>query len=853
MSIRHLDALLAPESVALVGASDRAGSVGAALWRALRDGGFRGALHAVNRRAQVLDGVPAAARVADLPAAPDLALVCTPPASVPALVAQLAERGCRAVVVVSDGLDGDQRRAMLDAARPTLLRVLGPDSLGLAVPALGLNACLVPGGAFRAVPADALAPTGTLAPAGTLALVAPSGALVSALVDWARGRGIGFSRIVALGDEADIDAADLLDWLASDPATRAILLCLDRVGSARKFMSAARAAGRNKPVVVLPLDREPPDASADGVLDAAIRRAGLLRVDSLHELCFAAETLLRWQANRAEALTLVGNGGGALRLAAGAAARAGLVLHRFDDATRQRLVALLPAGAVPENPLDIGDDADAALWIAVLRALQGTPAGDAVLLLHAPSVLVDAGALARALVPLAQAATPLAAPWLQTCWLGGPSAEDPRHVFDAAGLPHHATPEAAIRAIAQQHRHRHNQAELLETPPAQAAESGDPESAAAQLRQALAGGPVRLDGAPAHALLAAAGVALDAGDAMPLAAGDPRHLAPGDPPVSDPGREPAIAPGAPSPATGPWRVGTDIDPVFGPVLWFGRDADGAPRTWALPPLNPPLAQALLRQAAPTLDGPPAPPAADGLVALLVQVSQALAQQTRLVSLRIAGLAWRGAALTGRAALALDDNAAGGAGHFAILPYPLHWVETVPWRGRSLTLRPIRPEDEPQHLAFLATLSPEDIRLRVFYSRRSIEHSELARLTQIDYARELAFVATVPTEPGDVPAVAAPDAPPDGPEQTLGVVRAAIDPDGIAAEFGIVVRSSLKGSGLGTLLMDKLLRTLRGLGVQRLEATVLAENRPMLDMARRLGFTISPVPGEDTRAIVLALR
>ncbi|MEO7245360.1 MAG: CoA-binding protein, partial [Rubrivivax sp.] len=292
MSIRHLDQLLEPKSIAVIGASDRAGSVGATVWRNLRAGSFTGSIHAVNPRLETLDGEAVCARSDDLPQVPDLAVICTPPATVAAIVTALGRLGTRAAIVVTAGLAAAQKQAMLDAARPHLLRLLGPNCLGLLTPRLGLNA------SFAHV--DALP--------GDIAFVSQSGALVTAVLDWARSRQIGFSHMISLGERADVDFGDLLDHLASDAHTRSILLYIESIEAPRKFMSAARAAARNKPVIVVKAGRAGHGlqaaashtgalAGSDVVFDAAIRRAGMLRVDTLQDLFMAAETLARFGGN----------------------------------------------------------------------------------------------------------------------------------------------------------------------------------------------------------------------------------------------------------------------------------------------------------------------------------------------------------------------------------------------------------------------------------------------------------------------------------------------------------------------------------------------------------------------------
>ncbi|MDO9284549.1 MAG: bifunctional acetate--CoA ligase family protein/GNAT family N-acetyltransferase [Aquabacterium sp.] len=893
MSIRNLDSLFTPASIAVIGASDRPGSVGATVWHNLRQGGFAGPLLAVNHRAVVLDGVRACARVADLPQVPELAVICTPPASVSGLIAELGARGTRAAVVLTAGLDAAQRQAMLDAARPHLLRILGPNGIGLLVPASGMNASFAH----------------TDAAPGELAFVSQSGALVTAMLDWAKGRGIGFSQVVSLGEHADIDFGDMLDWLASDPHTRAILLYIESVTSARKFMSAARAAARNKPVIVVKSGRSEQGkraaashtgalAGADWVVDAAIRRAGMLRVDTLQDLFLAAETLARWRDNRAERLLVLTNGGGAGVMAADAAAHVGIELAELTPATLQKLDAVLPANWSHGNPLDIIGDAPVERYVQTLQALAGDPAAEAVLFVHAPTAIVPSADIARALVPLVQP-QPGQRPHLLGCWLGGPAVAQARAQFNAAGIACYATPEEAVHAFAMLVAYRRNQAQLLETPAALVADPRTPERAPARaevatlVRRVLAEGRTMLSEPEAKAVLAAYGipvaatrlVALDAEAAVAAAEaiGWPVALKIVSPDIShksDVGgvaldiddaaglraavqamlaritqRRPDATLAGFSVQTMVRRtqareliVGASIDPVFGPVILFGQGGTAvevlADRAIGLPPLNEPLARALVARTrvAKLLAAWRDTPAADAgaLHQVLIAVSDLLADLPELAELDINPLlvdAQGAVALDAR--IRVDAAAPGGAAHFAILPYPQQWVEQVVWRGQTLTLRPIRPEDEAQHLAFLADLAPEDVRLRVFYSRRSIAHSELARLTQVDHAREITFLAT--------------EADPAGAERTLGVARAVIDPDNHDAEFGIIVRSSLKGAGLGELLMHKLIRTLRERGTRRLVASVLAENHRMLELARELGFTLSPTDlREGTRQITLDL-
>jgi acetyltransferase len=878
MSIRNLDSLFDPRSVAVVGASEREGSVGATVWRNLRDGGFAGRRFAVSKKRTQVDGEPCVADVTLLPAAPELAVICTPPSGVPKIVADLGARGTRAAIVLTAGFDAATKQAMLDAARATTLRILGPNCLGLLSPHARLNA------SFAHVGAQA----------GSLAFVSQSGALVTAVLDWARGRGVGFSHFVSLGEHADVDFGDLLDWLASDARTRAILLYVESIDAPRKFMSAARAAARNKPVLVVKAGRSAQGqaaaashtgalAGSDLVYDAAIRRAGMLRVDTLGDLFDAAETLTHYRAlapagaqaaAALERLTLVTNGGGAGVLAADAAAASGIELAPLADATRAALDAGLPPNWSRANPVDIIGDAPVERYVHTLATLLGDPAAGTLLFMHAPTAIVPSPQIAQALVPLVKAHPQR----VFAAWLGGPAVMVARGVFHDAGVPTYDTPEAAVRAFSFLVTYRRNQELLLQAPPARAPQPAVAlDAVRAVVDGALAQGREMLTEPEAKALLAACGVPVvrtEVVDPDPRAAGRAAEamsfpvalkvLSPQITHKSDVGgvalnledaaavhdaaatmlrRVAQLRPDAAvtgftvqqmvrRPRALETIVGAHVDRLFGPVILFGAGGTSvevvADRAVALPPLNEPLARALIARTriAKLLAGWRDVPAADtgAIVRVLTAISQLLADEPRIAEVDVNPLLADAAGV-----IALDARvrvaaaAPGGATAFAIRPYPNELVEAFEWQGRTLTLRPIRPEDELQHRAFLEKLDPVDVRMRVFYSRRTIERSELARLTQIDYEREMAFVAAAPLA--------------DGSEETLAVVRAICDPDNVEAEFGIIVRSDLKGGGLGERLMRKLIDHLRARGTQRLTATVLRENARMMELARDLGFTV----------------
>jgi len=890
MSIRNLDFLLAPRSVAVLGGSDRPASVGTTVMRNLLAGGFAGPIWPVNLKHREVAGAQAYAHVRDLPQAPDLAVICTAPSTVPGLITELGKRGTKAAIVLTAGMSSTAERGgasltqqMLNAARPHLLRILGPNCVGLLVPGIGLNASFAHIGAEK----------------GKLAFVSQSGALVTAVLDWARSHGIGFSHLISVGERADVDFGDLIDYLGSDAETRAILLHIESIKTPRKFLSAARAAARNKPVIVVKAGRAPESAraaalhsgalaGADDVFDAAIRRAGMLRVENLLDLFVAVETLARAPRLTGDRLLIVSNGGGAGVLAADAAVLGGARVADLSPATLARLDALLPPTWSRANPVDIIGDAPVERYVETLKVLTDCDDADAVLFIHAPSAIVASDAIAAACVPVAQTAR---RPVL-SCWLGAQAVEGAWRRFTDAGIASYHTPEEAVRAFVQSVTYRRSQEQLIEAPPSSdEAFKPDRDAARAVVRTALDAGREILTDPEASQLLAAYGIAavetrivdsIDAALAAADAIGYPVALKILSRDVShksdaggvaldlDSSEELRAAAGTMMkrvkrlqrearidgftvqamvrrPGAHELIVGVAIDAMFGPVILFGHGGTAVEvvgdHAVALPPLNESLAKELVSRTriARLLAGYRDRPAADlaALYRVLVQVSQMVIDLPELAELDINPL------LTGETGvLALDARVrvrattASGSERLAILPYPRELEETVPWQERELLLRPIRPNDEARHLAFLQKLDPDDIRMRIFSSRRSIERSELARLTQIDYEREMAFIALAPGA--------------DGAPETLGTVRAVTDPDNHDAEFGIIVRSDLKGRGLGHLLLNKMVRYCRSRGTQRLVGDVLAVNAGMLELAGALGFESARAEEGELVRITLTL-
>ena len=883
MSIRNLEALLQPRSVAVVGASSRAGSVGAVVWRNLRSGGFAGDLWPVNPRAQDLDGVQACPDVASLPGVPDLAVVCTPAAQVPGVIDQLGRRGTRAAVVITAGLreplepgGPTLEQQMLDAARPHLLRILGPNCIGLLVPRAGLNASFAPA---QALP-------------GHLAFVTQSGALATAMLDWAGARGIGFSHFVSLGDSADVDFGDMLDYLGSDAGTRAILLYVESVKHARKFMSAARAAARNKPVIVVKAGRHAAGARAaashtgalagsDTVFDAAVRRAGMLRVDGLEALFDAAATLARVTAWRGRRLAILTNGGGAGVLAADVLDGSDPLLANLAESTVAQLSAVLPATWSHANPVDIVGDAPATRYTDALRVLGAAPEVDGVLFMHAPTAIVPAPEIARECLPVVQA---LGKPVL-ACWLGGEHVAQAQRIFEDAGIACYETPERASAAWRQLADYHAAQEALLQLP---SSDAGPPQAtldeAREVVRDALAAGREWLDAADANTVLRAYGIPtvatarVDSADAAVEAAarmGYPVALKIDSPQIihkSDVGgvvldlhngdevrnaairmrqrlarvlpqahvRGYTVQAMARRPGAHELIVGIAADAVFGPVVLFGEGGTAVEikgdRAVALPPLTADLARDLVgrTRVARLLAGYRGRPAADlpAVHATLVRVAQLACDLPEVAELDINPLL-----ADADGVLALDARIrirrADTLKRPALRPYPAALESSIQADGKTLAVRPIRPDDGARLQAFYAGATPADMRLRFFMARREIPHSELARYCQIDYEREMTFIAL------------------DG-DTMVGEVRAVSDPDNLRAEFAMQVATEWQGRTVGRQLLAKMVAYLRSRGTAEVLGECLEENSPMASLARRLGFQVAP-RADGVLALRLALQ
>lgn len=877
MSIRDLRYLFQPQSIALIGASKSPASVGAVLAKNLLQAGFDGPIMPVNPKHQSVAGVLTWPDVKSLPIVPDMAVIVTPPDTVPGVVAELREKGTKSAVIITAGFSGPdgsveaQRRADLQkAAGP--MRLLGPNVVGVILPHAGVNASF----AHRsAIPGD-------------LAFVTQSGAILTSVLDWASDRGIGFSHLISLGDKLDIDFGDVLNYLTNDPTVRGILLYIEAVSHTRKFMSAARAAARIKPVIVVKSGRHAEGAKAasshtgalagsDAVYDAAFKRAGMLRVHEMADLFDAVETLSRTarrrQPIREGRLGILTNGGGIGVLATDRLIDLHGKLATLSPETVTALNDVLPPTWSHANPVDIIGDATGKRYADAFGIMARDAAIDAILVLNCPTAIADSTEAASAVV---EAARTVEKP-VFTSWLGGGSTDVPRRLFRSNDIPSFETAEAAVSAFIHMVRYDRNQKDLVQVPPAR---NGAGPEARSHARNTIDGAlaedrawlseveaknilaaygipvvPTQIARTPEEAEAAAQGFHFGDRIAVKILSKDITHK-------SDVGgvvlnlETPAQTRQAAAGMLERLRsefpdadiegvtvqkmvqrqhateliVGLASDAQFGPVIMFGRGGKAVEvlndTAMALPPLDTVLARSLILQTdvARVLEGyrdqPPAD--IDALADTLVTIGQMAIENPEIVELDINPLYVDDSGVIALdARIRLAPYSGNPADRLAIRPYPVE-LETdldLP-AGERIPVRPIKPEDAPALRAMIDRTDSEDIRLRFLHSIRRLPEQLAARLTQIDYDREMAFIALDPD---------------DG--AMIGVVRLAADPDGQKAEFGVLVRSDRKGAGLGYALMVHLIDYARDQGIGSLYGDVLAENTRMLRICRDLGFSI----------------
>ncbi|OMJ33067.1 hypothetical protein BSZ14_05245 [Sphingomonas sp. Sph1(2015)] len=869
MAASTLRPFLRPSGIAVIGGSQRIGSVGRALLDNILAAGFPGQVVAVNPHPVGISGVTWVQGIAALTSPPDLAIIACPAHGVVEAVGALGRLGTRAAVIVSGGLtDATMRVELLAAARAHGMRLIGPNSIGLLSPPARLDASFAYG----------------TAKAGRLAFLSQSGALVAAMLDAASARGFGFSGVVSMGDMVDVDLADLIDLYVADPTTDAILIHVEGITSAARFLSAARAATLIKPVIVLKAGRAPGASQAAfshtgaitgsaEVHSSAFRRSGIVEVGTMADLLDAAQVLGRYHAMGGDRIAVVTNGGGAGVLAADALAATGLSLATLSSETVARLGSGLMPGA-HFNPVDIGGDARSRRIAFAVAAVLADPGVDALIVAHCPTAVERAEVMAQAVVRAAKGATrPVIA-----CWLGPADAAAARPVFGEAGIPLFETVEDAVRACGHLHRAAAGRAAALRASPRLSIPDHDRAAAQKIIAAARAEQRTRLHGYEARAILTAYGIPVVAAhraltpDAVEQACdglippyvvkidspdlphksdvgGVARHL-----PSAAAARDAALAMAARIARERPEAhlIGFDVepmetepngiellvgvadDPVFGPVLAVG--AGGAAvqvlddHAVELPPLDDQLARDMIARTrvsallAGYRDVPPA--CIDGVVAVLEAVSTMVADLPDLAELDINPL------LVGaKCVIALDVRmritAMPARGRMAIRPMPVEWAADLITRdGTALHVRPVRADDEALLADLFHHVSPEDLRFRFLTGLREVGRDRLVAMTQLDYARAMHFLAFVDS-------------------RLVASAMIVGDADRAHAEVALSVDAGFKGRGISWTLMQHVLAYARAEGYQTIESIESQGNRAALSLEKEMGFaTVSSSGGEE---------
>jgi acetyltransferase len=874
-----LDTVFAPKVVALIGASEAPGSVGRTLMENLRGSDFGGAVYPVNpKRARVL-GVKTCARIADVPGPVDLAVIATPAATVPGVIAECAEAGVKSAVIISAGFRETGRigceleSQILAHARRAGMRIIGPNCLGVMLPQRGLNAT------FAA----------TMARPGSVAFLSQSGALCTAILDWSLRENVGFSAFVSLGSMLDVGWGDLIDYLGDDPNTKSIVCYMESIGDARAFLSAAREVSFTKPIIVIKVGHTDAAAKAaashtgsltgsDAALDAAFRRVGVLRVNTIEELFDMAEVLAKQPRPHGPRLAVVTNAGGPGALATDMLVTSGGQLAALAPDTIAALDGLLPPAWSHGNPIDILGAADARLYDRATQLALRDPNTDGVLVVLTPQAMTDSTGTAKLVAALAESSTK---PVLAS-WMGGASLDPARVALNAARVPTYDYPDAAARAFSLMWRYSDNLRLLYERPvlPAAVGDTIEDRSAAARLISAARqSGRTLLTEVESKSVLAAYGIfavetltARSEDEAIRCGAklGYPvvlKVLSETITHKTDVGgvaldlhnstavrrawntikRSVTEMAGAKHfggvtvqrmiPRDGIELIlGSSIDPQLGPVLLFGAGGELVEimqdRALGLPPLTLTLARRLMERTRifRALAGVRGHKAVDigALTQLLVSFSHLIVEQRWIAELDINPLlanSDRLMALDARIVLQPANLREDQLPRPAIRPYPARYIKHIQLKdGSHVTLRPIRPEDEDMLVAFHATLSNESVYHRYFGViplKTRVAHDRLVRICFSDYDRELAIVAEHENKGAT--------------RELIGVGRLNRARGRNEAEFALVVSDAWQGRGLGARLLEVLTQIGRAENLSRITGLILPDNQAMLNVCRRIGF------------------
>lgn len=895
MSHHYLNQLFSPQSIAVFGASHRENAVGTLVFHNLLNAGFKGELYPINPKHAEIQGKQAWPNLTELNKPVDLAVVATPAQTVPGIIRQCGEHGVKGVVIMSAGFGEAGARGqrlqkdIVDIARQHGMHIIGPNCLGIMRPSVGLNATF----------------SRNQAQPGNLALVSQSGAMCTAILDWAASQQIGFSTVITLGDTADVDFGDALDFLALDPKTDSILLYIEGIHDARGFMSGLRTASRMKPVITLKAGRYEEGSRAatshtgaivggDDAFDAALERAGVVRVNTIAQLFSAAQILasgIRVQQNR---LLIITNGGGPGVMATDRAVEMGLRMAELSPNTLTQLNKALPATWSHNNPVDILGDADPARYTAALNICMQDENVDGILVMLTPQAMTDPAGVANAVIHACDTVKnrKLCKPIL-TCWMGEEQVAGGRKLLADVGVPHFGTPEAAVEAFAYLTQYRNNQKLLMQVPPSVQEQKREPDVDGARLiiESVLAEGrrslsttesrailaafripsmPTILTRSPAEALVAAESLGYPV--VMKISSPDITHKSDVDGvrlnitsahAVRSVYQELAEAARRSMPdariegvtiesmfhsnSSRELMIGVVRDPVFGPVISFGMGGTSVEihrdRAVALPPLNDYMIKktVCITRVAKLLGKFRNMPAInfDALWKVMQRVSEMVCELPEIVEMDINPLVAdeQGVvAVDARFIINYPPAAARRYDHMAIHPYPNDLVKKVQLAdGADIVIRPIRPEDAEIEQAFVRNLSKESRYMRFMQALRELTPDMLVRLTQIDYDREMAFLALSRQ---------------DGKEVEIGVARYAINPDKTSCEFALVIADDWQNRGLGGLMMQTLIDTARAKGLRTVEGEVLAHNSGMLKLMQRLGFDKHRSEMDDNIVIVV---
>lgn len=884
MGQHHLKPLFAPKSVAIFGASDSADSVGKIVFQNMLQSGFQGALYPINPKHSVIQGCRTYSSISEITEPVELAVIATPAQSVPDIIEECGKHDVKAAVIISAGFSetGEAGKALeqtvLENAQRYGIRLIGPNCLGLMRPDIGLNATFNKGSAI----------------AGNLAFVSQSGALCTAILDWANSNDVGFSSVISMGSSVDVDFGEILDYLISDTKTHSILLYIEGIRNARIFMSSIRAAARIKPVILVKVGRHAAASKAamshtaslvgsDDAFDAAVRRAGVVRVQTITQLFSAAKALSCGFDPTGNRLAIVTNGGGPGVIATDRAIDLGLVMATLSESTIEKLNQALPSTWSHGNPVDIIGDAQADRYHHAVRACLEDPNVDGVLTILTPQAMTKPLDAANIVIELSnQFSKPLL-----TSWMGGEQVETSRTAFKRAKKPSFRTPEPAVEVFSFLSAYHKNQKLLMQVPgPLSHHLEPDVAGASMVIEGVLQEGRKVLSEMESKALLAAfhipvaqTMIAHSPNEALLIAQqmGFPVAMKINSPNIThktDAGgvmlnlvnaqavvgayhemienvklNRPdahidgvSIEPMVIKQNGRELMVGVTTDPVFGPIITFGAGGTAVEvmgdRSVALPPLNTFLVKDLIQDThvAKMLGAfrhmPPVNMGA--LESVLLRVSEMVCELPMLMEMDINPLILdeHGAlAADARVVVEFRQPSADPYAHMAIYPYPTHLVSS--WRladGTHMLIRPIRPEDAALEQEFVRNLSEESRYFRFMDSVQELSESMLVRFTQIDYSREMALIAVKEDHDKEI---------------ELGVTRYAINPDGESCEFALVVADSMRGRGLGHKLMIALMDTARSKGLKIMEGEVLKSNASMLKLMKRLNFTIETNPDDDS--------